>query len=880
MKKILLRSILCVVLFALVFSVFCMVPQSSKAAGDIKVNSITLDIRSKTITAGETLQLTATVNPSNAANKTLVWTSSNNNAATVSDTGLVTAIAGGRATITAKATDGSRRSATCSITVKQYVGSVSLNTHSITLESKGKTYLLRATVMPSTASNKRVYWQSSDTSIATVSSYGRVTSRGNGTCTITCTAADGSGQFDTCAVTAKLKVERISLDIRSRTITAGETLQLTAAIMPLNATDQTLIWSSSNNNAATVSDTGLVTAVAGGRATITVQAADGSRKSAKCTITVKQYADSVTLSTDQIKFDTKGKSYTLKATVLPSTASSKAVTWQSSDRSVATVTSYGKVISKGNGTCIITCTTADGSGKTDTCTVVVGNPPVAPDTITLDRNELTIIVGRAVSLLPTIMPDYASKELTWSSSNNDVATVDSRGKITAVSTGTAEITVKSVLGDISDKCNVTVNEAKIINVYSFTNEVPNMCAKYIALHPDFPYNFKTTIIATTNNLYEPALDAALKAGGANAPDIYCAESAFVLKYTQGNMSSYACPYADLGIDIAAELAAADIAPYTVDIGTRTSDSAIVGLGYQSTGGAFIYRRSIAKDVWGTDDPATIAAKIGPGWDKFFDAAAELKAKGYGIVSGDGDIWHSVENSADAGWINKDGKLYIDPKREAFLDFSRELKVNHYTNNTMDWTQGWYADIAGIGAQPIFGYFGPSWMVNYVMAPNCGGTKAGQGTYADWAVCTPPAGFFWGGTWLMANNSVTSDPQKKEAVKEIIDWITLQCDDDSLQYYWANGTFNGSGGTKDTVTSGTVMDISNGTLAFLKGQNSFDVFAEANKLAKGDNITLYDQYINSLWRDYVRQYAAGAITRDQAIAKFKQAVKDQLGINAA
>ena len=415
---------------------------------------------------------------------------------------------------------------------------------------------------------------------------------------------------------------------------------------------------------------------------------------------------------------------------------------------------------------------------------------------------------------------------------------------------------------------------KVINIYTFTDEVPKMLDKYIATHPDFGYTINATIIATTDGLYQPALDQALAAGGADAPDMYCAESAFVLKYTQGDMSSYAAKYSDLGIDVAAETAAADIAQYTIDIGTRPSDSALVGLGYQATGGAFIYRRSLAIDTWGTDDPDVIKTKIGPGWDQFFAAAAELKAKGYGIVSGDGDIWHAVENSSPTGWI-VDGKLNIDPAREAFLDLSKQLMDNGYHNDTRDWTDAWYADMQGIGAQPIFGFFGPAWLINYVMAGNSGGTKAGEGTYGDWAVCEPPIGFFWGGTWVLANK----DSSKLEAVGKLIDWITLETSEEGLQYMWANGTLNGEGGTKDTVASGTVMAKSNGELAFLGGQNMFDVFVPANQFANGKNLTQYDETINNLWRDQVRQYTAGNCTRDEAIAAFKQAVTDTLGIEA-
>ncbi len=408
----------------------------------------------------------------------------------------------------------------------------------------------------------------------------------------------------------------------------------------------------------------------------------------------------------------------------------------------------------------------------------------------------------------------------------------------------------------------------VLNVWAFTDEVPNMVQKYIDTHPDCGFTFESTIIATTDGAYQPALDQALAAGGADAPDIYAAESAFILKYSQGDAYQYAMPYEDLGIDVAAATKAADIAQYTIDIGTNP-DGKLVGLGYQATGGAFIYRRSIAKDVWGSDDPAVVGEKIGAGsgsWDQFFAAAAELKAKGYGIVSGDGDIWHAVENSSDQGWI-VDGKLTIDPKREAFLDLSKELKDNGYHNDTTDWTDAWYGDMKGEGAQGILGFFGPAWLINYVLAGNSGDT------YGDWAVSVSPIGFFWGGTWILANKDTT----KKDAVKQIIEWITLDCTEDGLQYMWANGTFNGEGGTKDCVGSGTVMAMSNGELEFLGGQDMFDIFVPANQYANGKNLTQYDEKINSLWREQVREYSAGNKTREQAIADFKQNVADNLDV---
>jgi len=413
-------------------------------------------------------------------------------------------------------------------------------------------------------------------------------------------------------------------------------------------------------------------------------------------------------------------------------------------------------------------------------------------------------------------------------------------------------------------------EDKVINLYAFTDEVPTMLQHYIDTHPEFGYTLNTTIIATTDGLYQPALDQALSAGGKDAPDIYCAEAAFILKYAQGDMAAYAAAYDDLGIDTAAAIKAADIAQYTVDIGTRPADGKVVGLGYQATGGAFIYRRSIAKAVWGTDDPAVIATKIGPGWEQFWVAAEELKAKGYGIVSGDGDIWHAIENSSEKGWI-VDGELYIDPAREAFLDMSKKLKDNGYHNDTQDWSDAWFADMKDAGEKKIFGFYGPAWLINYTIGPNSGDTAG------DWAICEPNIGFFWGGTWLLANKDTT----KKEAVKELIEWVTLDCSETGLQYMWANGTLAyNENGTKDAVGSGTVMAMSNGELDFLGGQNMFDVFVPANQFANGKNLTQYDESINATWRDAVRQYTGGAMTRDEAIEYFKMTVSDTLGIDVA
>ena len=411
-----------------------------------------------------------------------------------------------------------------------------------------------------------------------------------------------------------------------------------------------------------------------------------------------------------------------------------------------------------------------------------------------------------------------------------------------------------------------------INLWSFTNEVPDMVAKYIELNPDFgnEYTVVCKIIPTTTDEYQPALEDALINGGSDAPDIYAVEAGFATKFTQGEFSGYAAPYEDLGIDIDAAIEEADIAQYTIDVGTN-SNGDIVALAYQSTGGAMIYRRSIAKEVFGTDDPEEISEIVGGGsgsWDAFWDAAAVCADNGVAMVSGDGDIWKAVEGSTDS-WI-KNGSLNMDSGRFDFFDMSYELTANGWSNGTQDWTEAWYADMAGNGERPVFCYLGPAWLLNYVLALNCGDT------YGDWAVCTPPVGFCWGGTWLLAN----ADTDQPEGVAELLYWITLDCTEDGLQYLWANNLFYDYG-CSDTVASAAVMAMSDGTSDLLGGQNMFGVYIEANEYATGDNMTEYDTQISSLFRSAVNNYVDpdgdyyGDL--DAAIAAFESDVEYNIGI---
>ena len=348
---------------------------------DVKVSRITLSASTGlALTKGQTQKLTATVAPANATKKEVKWSTSNKNVATVSPSGLVTAKSAGTATITCTAQDGSGVKATCKVTVTVPVSGIQLSQTSAAL-TVGDTLTLTKTIYPSDATNQAVTWTSSSDAVASVDSNGKITAKTAGSAVITCKSVSDNSVVGICNVTVKakvqtpseIKVNKITLNKTTASVTKGKTLQLTATVTPGNATKKEVKWSTSNKNVAMVSTSGLVTAKSAGTAIITCTAKDESNVKATCKITVKNpvvKVTKVTLNKTTATLAPK-ETLTLKATVTPTNATNKAVTWKSSNTKIATVSSSGKVTAKAAGTVTITCRAKDGSGKKATCKITV-----------------------------------------------------------------------------------------------------------------------------------------------------------------------------------------------------------------------------------------------------------------------------------------------------------------------------------------------------------------------------------------------------------------------------------------------------------------------------------------------------------------------------
>ena len=422
-----------------------------KVTVTVPVESITLDLTSITLEEGKTTTIKATVSPNDATDKTVSWSSSNTAVATVAD-GKITAVKEGSATITAEA---GGKSATCSVTVKKQViavTSVTLNKTTLTLE-KGQSETLVATVLPNGATDKKITWSSSDDSIAKVDQNGKVTAQNGGNATVTAKAGEKSA---TCSVTVTVPVQSVTLNQSNITLEIGQTFTLTADILPQDATDNTITWTSSNSSVASVNSNGLITALAAGTTAIT---ATVGGKSASCVVSVNQSNIPVTgITLDQTSVTlTEGQSITLIATVSPANATNKTVSWNTSNGSVATVDQNGKVTAVAQGNATITATAGYYSAS---CAVTVQQNVIAVTSVTLNKTSLPLKVGESETIIATVKPDNATdKTVTWTSSAASVATVDNSGKVSAIAVGTAFITATA--GDKNATCEVTVTANNI-----------------------------------------------------------------------------------------------------------------------------------------------------------------------------------------------------------------------------------------------------------------------------------------------------------------------------------------------------------------------------------------------------------------------------------
>jgi hypothetical protein len=293
---------------------------------------------------------------------------------------------------------------------------------------------------------------------------------------------------------------------------------------------------------------------------------------------------------------------------------------------------------------------------------------------------------------------------------------------------------------------------------------------------------------------------------------------------------------------------------------------IKGISWQAAPNLFLYRRSLANEVFGTDEPSVIQTNVA-NWDMFEDTAAKMKSSGYQMVSGYDDTFRAYSNNADKA-IVENGIIEVP---QAWLDWADQTKVftdNGYNSRTRLWDTAWGAGMAKDST--VFGYFGPAWFINftlvdYSMANAEEGVVAGNGSIGDWAVTEGPAPSYWGGTWICAAEATDN-------IDEIRDIMKVLCTDKTVMRRIA--TDPGVEDYTNTVSGMKEVANSDYTSITLGGQNPFPIYtAVADRIDVSKTISPYNQLAET-FQGNMADYFSGAVDRETAIENFYTAAREK------
>ena len=484
-KRIIAKAIFAVLTAVMLFA--------CKPEGE-KVTGVVLDHRELKADIGQTVTLTATVLPAEAANPKVSWEAVPEGFVELTADGAlctVKAVKAGKAAVLVTTEDGGF-TAICTVTVPQIAAeSIELNRDELNLivgNPAADTATLTATVFPENAENKTVSWSADKTD------YIELTDNGNGSCmvkalkvgetVVTATTADG-GFTATCTVTVSLiAAESIELNRNKLNLIwgdpAADTATLTATVYPENAENKTVSWSADKTGYIELTDNGngscTVKALKAGSVTVTATVED-SGHTATCTVTVSSVsAESVELDQKELNLivgDPESETATLTATVFPENAENKTVSWNAVPKGVVELTVDGAVCTVKalkEGTAVVMVTAADG-GFMATCTVTV--PPVLPESIELDRDELNLIVGdpesETATLTASVFPENTTdKRVRWTAFPEGVVTLTDNGdgscRVTALGGESATVTAVSVANSaVTAACRISVDYPYLTN---------------------------------------------------------------------------------------------------------------------------------------------------------------------------------------------------------------------------------------------------------------------------------------------------------------------------------------------------------------------------------------------------------------------------------
>ena len=427
----------------------------------IPPESIELSNDTMNMLVGSTKKLEYTLKPNGATDNDTKVTY-DQNYISIDENNNIKALKSGTTTVTITTSNGKGANITITITDPIIdLKTIKINEGNLNLQV-GDTSQLNVIFDPINATNKELVWTSSNTKVATIDSTGRVVAIGEGTATITVTSSKNKNITNTITVTVKkvvnnIPVTTLTLNKTSLNLETGGTDKLIATVNS-DATNKNVTWESSNPKLVTVDANGRVLAYGAGTAVITVTSASNPSIQSTCTVTVIVPVGNIQINEGNLNLQV-GDTKKLSITISPETATNKEITWTSSNTKVAAIDADGNIKAISEGTTTITAISSSNKNMKNSITVtvkkVVTNVPVK--SLDLNKVSLSLSLGKTEKLIAAVNSDATNKELTWTSSNPKIATVDANGNVKAIGGGTTTVTVSSTSNpSIKKTCTVTV----------------------------------------------------------------------------------------------------------------------------------------------------------------------------------------------------------------------------------------------------------------------------------------------------------------------------------------------------------------------------------------------------------------------------------------
>jgi len=408
-----------------------------------------------------------------------------------------------------------------------------------------------------------------------------------------------------------------------------------------------------------------------------------------------------------------------------------------------------------------------------------------------------------------------------------------------------------VLGACSSGNKASGDKDVDLRIWSFTDELKKPIKTFEEKNG---VKVELTIVPIAD--YPTKLKPVLESG-VGAPDVFTGEIAFLKQWVDAgyweNLSQD--PY---NVDKMED----KYVPYTFDLG-KDKEGNVRAVSWQTTPGGIYYKRSIAKEVLGTDDPNQVGSMLNS-MENLFKVAEKMKEKGYRMFPDEGALRWFAQGTNPQPWVNKDNELKLTKERIEYMDYAKELRAKNYTALAPEWSPSWLESmdkkvkVKENGQQietEVFSYVLPTWGLHSVLKPNV------KDSAGDWAVTNGPTPYFWGGTWL----GVYSKSENKELAYKFVKMMTQE---DKFLTDWAKET--GDVLSYLPVTDQIKSDFSD---EFLGGQNNYEFFLKQSEEIDAGIVTKYDQQIDTLFGNAVREYVEGKKSKNEAIKEFYEKVKN-------